>query len=167
MGLWGTARHRLRELPRLRSMWSWRNWERGALAKAREGSAVACCPLSSVPAAPAAPLHLLHPLHPLHWRLKFPKSPSSALQAAPASSSSKCEAALEKELGTDVAPRGAEASWLWGARHPHRHAAACRLRLRSPPFTSPALAILDALKAFAKGLFALCQNQQPPKAAPH
>lgn len=27
---------------------------------------MACCPLSSVPAAPAAPLHLLHPLHPLH-----------------------------------------------------------------------------------------------------
>lgn len=54
-------------------------------------------------------LYLLRPLHhciccthctrcTLRWRLKFPKSPSSALQAAPASSSSKCEAALEKRI---------------------------------------------------------------------
>lgn len=135
---------------------------------------MACCPLSSVPAAPAAPLHLLHPLHPLHPEMAAEVSQkpiispaSTSCQAAPASSSSKCKAALEKELGSDVGPRGAEASWPWGARRPHRHAAARRLRLRSPPFTSPALAILDALKAFAKGLFALCQNQQPPKAAPH
>lgn len=47
---------------------------------------------------------------------------------------------------------------------PQRAGSGCA-RLRLPSRPSPS--ILDALKAFAKGLFALCQNQQPPKAAPH